>query len=124
MEVIANDIAILFWNGSFKGQHHYTYSIKCTENNKTYVGRTVSLRNRLRQHRNALKIGTHQNKGLQEDYNRFGADSFVFKIETVSRYRTDSEEEYMRKYRSYDPRYGYNNDALAKKLRRVLPSRE
>lgn len=54
------------------------YKIYCKETNKYYVGQSVNIENRLKQHLGELKNNKHQNKMLQDDFNKFKEDAFVF----------------------------------------------
>lgn len=48
---------------------------------KVYIGSAgKSLRTRLKQHRNALRANRHQNRHLQNAWNRDGEESFVFSV--------------------------------------------
>lgn len=58
------------------------YGIKCKINNKIYIGQTINYKSRIQYHKNSLRKNEHINPYLQEDYNRYGADNFIFyKIE-------------------------------------------
>ena len=56
------------------------YCIRCKVNNKAYIGSSVDINRRWTEHKSALKAGRHDNKLLQEDYNKYGADSFLYSI--------------------------------------------
>lgn len=58
----------------------YIYLLKNKVTGRGYVGRTCHLDLRPRQHMNNLKIGKHYNELMQEDFNRYGADSFEFSV--------------------------------------------
>ena len=45
-----------------------------------YCGSAVDFDRRKKQHETMLERNTHFNKWLQDDYNRYGKDSFVFDI--------------------------------------------
>lgn len=51
---------------------------KC--NGKTYVGQSKDVYKRKKQHNNLLKQNKHQNKHLQNSYNKYGASAFEFYI--------------------------------------------
>jgi group I intron endonuclease len=53
------------------------YCIINTKNGKRYVGQSVDVGRRIREHLSELKSNTHPNKDLQEDFNKF---SHYFKI--------------------------------------------
>lgn len=71
----------------------YVYKIVNKENNKYYVGSTMNIDKRLSQHDSALRCGTHRNERLQEDYNKFGKDSFMHTV-VVTVNNTTREEMY------------------------------
>jgi len=54
------------------------YFIISLVDNKKYVGRSVDIKRRLREHRNSLIAQRHRNKHLQNAWNKYGASNFVF----------------------------------------------
>ena len=92
---------------------------------KKYVGRSTSVNNRFKSHLLNLTRGKHNNKQLQEDYNRFGGGADAFKVETVGTYRfrpsnfvQNLEFQTMVNLKTYDERYGYNShDPMMQKIR-------
>lgn len=57
------------------------YAIVNTITNVWYIGMTTkSFRSRWLHHVEDLKQGTHHNKGLQRDFNMYGARAFVLRI--------------------------------------------
>lgn len=56
------------------------YSIYNTENGFEYIGSTSNLYNRMLKHRALLRHGKHPNWKLQDDWKKFGKDSFDFKV--------------------------------------------
>jgi hypothetical protein len=71
------------------------YSINCSENNKTYIGKSRNLGNRIGAHLFKLHNGDHANRALQQDYNRFGFSKFSFSIlEFVDRENLTSRESF------------------------------
>ena len=84
------------------------YEIKNTINNKRYIGQSVDIKKRIKQHKTTLKNNTHGNKHLQYAYNKYGERSFVFNIICQCHLNELDEKEifYIKKYNSfYD---GYN----------------
>lgn len=122
MEVIGNDVASRGWGREYAYQRrgeYFIYTVKCTANQKVYVGRTVFPKNRLRCHASALRNGHHHNKAMQADYDKYGEECFVCEILFATTDRWDrSEGNTIEALRAYDPAYGYNDDPLARKLRR------
>lgn len=94
------------------------YVLRNNKTNRSYVGRTYHPNKRFRQHMNLLKARTHPNNLMQYDFERFGVDSFEFEVvlEKENLGRTYAEGEWMKKLKTYDPRYGYNfNDPYFRK---------
>jgi group I intron endonuclease len=61
------------------------FQIKNTANGKVLLGSSLNLEGPLNSHRFMLKIGSHRNKVLQQEWNEYGEDKFVFEIlETVT----------------------------------------
>ena len=56
------------------------YEIINKENNRVYVGESLNITNRWKDHIKMLKNNTHYNYKLQEDFNKYGERAFEFKI--------------------------------------------
>ncbi len=56
------------------------YYIHNTHNDKYYFGSSVNIKGRLSAHRGSLRRDVHENPRLQNDWNIYGEDSFVFCI--------------------------------------------
>ena len=56
------------------------YCIRCKVNNKAYIGSSANIKRRWTEHKSLLKTGKHPNKQLQEDYNKYGADNFLYTV--------------------------------------------
>lgn len=90
------------------------YGIHNLIDRKVYIGSTLDLRNRIRKHHEMLRAGRHQNRYMQNAWNKHGADAFRFKIhETAWLPGLDYqlrlvEQQLLEKFRSTDRRYGYN----------------
>lgn len=85
------------------------YKITCLDNGRFYVGSAVNFRNRCSAHKSHLINGTHRNKPLQNAWDRYGQDSFIFEImEEVPKERLlVAEQEYLDKMQPFERR-GYN----------------
>ena len=59
---------------------HGIYQITNTVNGKFYVGSAVNLGGRYSQHLSDLKLQKHANGRLQNAWNKYGEDSFVFSV--------------------------------------------
>ena len=56
------------------------YSITHVASGRTYIGKSANIENRFVAHRTMLKHGTHSNRLLRGDVERFGASAFVMTI--------------------------------------------
>lgn len=56
------------------------YKIVNLVNNKFYVGSAIDYNRRLREHKSMLLNNVHTNPHLQNSYNKYGKDSFIFEI--------------------------------------------
>jgi group I intron endonuclease len=54
------------------------YKITCLATQQTYVGSSVMIKYRLSQHKNLLKQNRHYNSLLQQAWNTYGKELFVF----------------------------------------------
>lgn len=86
------------------------YKITNTSNLRVYVGGSVDLYGRCKQHTLELKKNKHGNPNLQNDYNLCGESCFEFEVlELCSRdVILDREQYWMDRYTCYDMSVGYN----------------
>lgn len=56
------------------------YKITCLSNNKTYIGSSKNCNVRYNQHTYKLNKGKHKNQHLQNAWNKYGKENFVFEI--------------------------------------------
>lgn len=56
------------------------FQVKNTANGKVLLGSSLNLEGPLNAHRFMLTIGRHRNKTLQQEWNEYGPDKFVFEI--------------------------------------------
>lgn len=56
------------------------YKITCSVNNKVYIGQSIVVKERICNHFRDLAVNRHCNKGLQEDFNKYGRESFNIEI--------------------------------------------
>lgn len=85
------------------------YMIKNTVNGKIYIGSSVDMKRRARQHYHSFKKG-HGNSLLDRAYKKYGEDSFTF---SVLEYCEEStirvlEQSYIIKYDTLNKSIGYN----------------
>lgn len=78
------------------------YKIINKINGRIYIGSAKEFKRRWSQHATSLKANKHQNKFLQSDYNKCGAEAFVFEIiettECDKQGRLIIEERYIREH--------------------------
>lgn len=86
------------------------YRILNTENNKSYIGSSISIEFRWKQHIGTLKRGTHRNIHLQRSFDEHGIDKFSFSIveETSKEKLLEREAYWMQFYRVTEKEFGYN----------------
>lgn len=56
------------------------YQILCVPTGKIYIGSSVNLRERWDKHRRSLRNGNHRNVHLQNAWDKYGEDNFVFSV--------------------------------------------
>ena len=87
------------------------YKIINLVNNKVYVGKSLNLKNRKYSHFNSLKKNKHPNEHLQNAFNKYGKENFVFEIlELVFDISILSKREqyWIEELKSYVRNIGYN----------------
>ena len=86
------------------------YKILNKTNNKVYIGSSIHLNNREYKHFWMLRNSIHDNKFLQNSFNRDGLDNFVFEIIEFCGHSSlvDRENYYIDYYKSNNSDFGYN----------------
>lgn len=86
------------------------YSITNKVNGKRYIGMSSQVSRRWINHKYHLKVGDHRNNLLQDEWNLFGSNSFLFEIleqcDCSIRDLETKEQEYIKLFDSYNN--GYN----------------
>lgn len=54
------------------------YAITCTANNQVYIGSSVNIFTRMRNHKSDLTAGRHYNSKMQRAFDKYGENSFEF----------------------------------------------
>lgn len=86
------------------------YQIRNILNNKCYVGQSVSLQKRKEYHFRTLKNNKHHNSHLQNSYNKYKKENFIFEILLycesfeLTRYEDYFDKKYKKLYLSYNVR--------------------
>lgn len=90
------------------------YSITNIINNKKYIGSTAkNFISRWKKHITNLKNGRHASRHLQNSWNKYGEDKFIFTIEEIVDFvdnLLNLERDYINKYNSYNNGYNENPD--------------
>lgn len=102
-----------------KQKNSTIYAIRCKENGRMYIGCTTNLKKRISKHYSQLKSKSKTkvsdgNVGLSEfqlDFEKYGEDAFevyLIKDGVSDDCKRVEEGRYIDKYKTTDPRYGYN----------------
>ena len=91
------------------------YSITNITNGKIYVGSSNNIERRWREHKNMLKSKKHHSTHLQNAWDKYGEDNFLFEIleECNENILLKREQYYIDFYSSADCYYGYNQSEIA-----------
>jgi group I intron endonuclease len=86
------------------------YKILNVKDNKIYIGSSVNLKNREKKHFWMLRKNIHDNEYLQNSYNKYGKDTFLFDIIEICSFEEliVKENFYINKYNSNNLSFGYN----------------
>lgn len=84
------------------------YIIKNIITNTVYIGKSININNRLRDHKSSLISNKHKNKYLQRAFNKYGLENFLFEIleECECEKLNEKEIYYIKKFNSLNE--GYN----------------
>lgn len=97
----------------------FVYMIVNTKNNRMYIGSTVDYEKRFRSHINGLRGGYHDNRKIQEDFEKFGEEAFKFTVlcETYSEdERFEIEESIIQRLKTFIHGYNLSVDGRGKYL--------
>ena len=67
------------------------FQIKNKANGKILLGSSLNLEGPLNAHKFMLTIGSHRNKMLQQEWDQYGQDQFVFEILEVVKVKNDPD---------------------------------
>lgn len=90
---------------------YYVYEIYNDITQKRYIGYTKDYKVRFQAHFYDLKNHTHTAEGINKDAIRYGLDHFVFRLLEITEDKFTAlrlEREYMIKFKTYVPEFGYN----------------
>lgn len=94
------------------------YRIYCLPTGKSYIGKSTNVKSRFRCHRFALRRGTHYSTEMQSDWDKYGEDTFQFKVlEVCTSANVDEREEYwtLSLENTYNKKVGYKFDDETKR---------
>lgn len=106
------------------------YMILSLIDNKKYIGEAVSIYKRWWSHRMNLRFNRHSNQYLQNAWNKYGKDNFIFHIvevlkDSTKQSRLEREKYWTNYYNTENQNFGYNfanvhsEDSLNKKKAKV-----
>ena len=86
------------------------YCIENIINNKKYIGQSVNIYDRWYKHKRELRSNEHFNTHLQNAWNKYGEDCFVFYIVDIcdTTLLDEKEKYYISLYETTNRDYGYN----------------
>ena len=89
----------------------YIYIITNSVSKRKYVGRSVNPDNRMKQHISKLSNHNHSSVTMQNDFDRYGKDSFSMSVVQSGESLSEMMFEYvwMIALKTYDDAYGYNS---------------
>ena len=81
-------------------------------NDKIYIGQSIDIKTRWKQHKSDLSCNRHENKHLQSAWDKYGKDKFEFIIlcECEEKQLNTLEQYYIFCFNTIEPEFGYNND--------------
>lgn len=93
--------------------------IKNNVNGKLYIGCSVDVNRRFNSHKNKLVNGVHPNLHLQQSWNKYGQEAFIFEIieECNDSVLYEREHYYTTYYNTLDNKIGYNKLPTAENKR-------
>lgn len=86
------------------------YCIENTINKKKYIGQSIHINQRWKEHKGELNNQKHCNDYLQKSWNKYGEENFVFYVLEICDIEVldDRENFYISLYNTVDYEYGYN----------------
>lgn len=89
------------------------YKITNTKNGKVYIGQSVDVKKRFKEHKRELRSNNHINCYLQDDWNIYGEKAFTFEVVQKCRsvHLDEIEQHLIKEYDSTNREKGYNRSA-------------
>ena len=76
---------------SSQSDDYTIYALMFNPTKKLYIGSSTNVRERYKGHIDHLRMGKHQSRELQEDYNKYGEDFSIYILEEVANGRSRVE---------------------------------
>lgn len=91
------------------------YKITNKQNDKFYIGSSVNIEMRWYAHKSYLRRNVHGNQHLQNAWNKYGEECFIFSVllEMEEGLLLDKEQELIDESKCYDKDIGYNKSLIA-----------
>jgi group I intron endonuclease len=91
------------------------YCIRNIINNKIYIGSSCNIKKRFRYHKWQLNNNRHHSFLLQNAWNKYGENSFVFEVlqEVETHLLITEEQKWLDEKKTYQPENGYNISNIA-----------
>lgn len=91
------------------------YKITNKQNDKFYIGSSINIEMRWYAHKSYLRRNVHANQHLQNAWNKYGEDNFIFSIfiETDEEALLNKEQELIDESKCCDKNIGYNKALIA-----------
>lgn len=86
------------------------YKIENKINNKKYIGLSLDILNRWKEHKKGLSENKHHNRHLQRAWNKYGEENIIFEIiELCDKEKLNQREVfYIHYYKTNNRKYGFN----------------
>lgn len=86
------------------------YQIRNLINGKIYVGSAVNIKRRWGEHKKELRKNKHCNSYLQNAWNKYREENFIFEVleKTEEKFLVEREQIYLDKFCCYKEEFGYN----------------
>jgi group I intron endonuclease len=93
------------------------YKITCTINNKFYIGSSSDIKKRFGRHKYALRNNIHENKHMQNAWNKYGGETFIFEIIEITNNDNliEAEQMWMDKTECFNHEIGFNVSEIAQR---------
>ena len=91
------------------------YKITNKQNDKFYIGSSINIEMRWYAHKSYLRRNVHGNQHLQNAWNKYGEECFIFSVllEVEEGLLLDKEQEIIDESKCYDKDIGYNKALIA-----------